>query len=354
MGDTWIPMKVKIGALVPIIVASILQGIKLLIVGNPGIGKTAIADATIASLPPYVVDGPEAMIIRWFLAQEQAEDVAGYPAIIDGKAEHILFGKQRKIFEILDRYVVHFLDDAGMGMTRDQTAQMQFVRGFVQGKRVPDNNRYIACTNDKTDKAGVTGMIEPFKSSFDCIYHAVVDHAYWEYWAVDSGQVRPDIIAYLNTHPQELDQFNPTTNLVNCASPRTWVSASNMLTICEKTDADEFTTKASVEGAIGSASCSQFFAFKEMLEAAVTPAIILADPTGASIPENTSIMYAVALALVNTVDDRGMAEAAFRYAKRLPMEFEALILRQCVKKNDGYRRTGEYLDYLSRNAEVTL
>lgn len=358
MAEKWEPMKVKLGAIIPIILSSLIHNIKLLLVGDPGIGKTAVCDAAFATLPPYIQDGDSAVILRWFFAQEQAEDVAGLPAKTEDEfgpfATHLLFGKQRVNVITKDRYIVNFLDDCGMGMTRDQTAQMQFLRGFIQGEKLPDNVRFIGATNDKTDKAGVVGMISPFKSSFDCIYHVEEDFDLWRNWAESSEEIRPDILAYLRDNPYALNQFIPSTDLVNWPNPRTWHSASKMLNICEANNAPNYVQKASVEGAIGAAQTAQFFAFKSMLDSAVTPTIILHDPIGANVPDNASVLYAVSLSLIHAVDTLEKGEIAMSYAARIPAEFEALIMKRLVGKNPALKNTDGYIKFKARHAEIML
>ena len=347
MAEKWNPMKVKMRDIHDVIKQAIVDDFKILIVGNPGIGKTAIVNDVAKEL--------DAIVVPYFLAQEQAEDVGGLPGIIDGKAQHILFERQRFIMTPNERIVIPFLDDCGQGQTRDQTAQMQFLRGFIQGKKVPSNVRFIGCTNDKTDKAGITGMIEPFKSSWGSIIHAETDALYWvELAEKQHFQCRPDIIAHIRANPHELDQFNPTTDLVNSASPRQWIEASKGLNICESIGADTYTTKALFEGSIGSASCTTFFNFKSMVETCATPNVILADPEGSNVPENASLMYAVCLAVANVVTDKESAQKAMRYGRRLPAEFETIMVRQLCQKIDGIKHTKEYTNYVSRHAEILL
>lgn len=347
MAEKWQPMKVKMRHIYDIIKQAILDDYKMMIVGNPGIGKTAIVERIALEL--------DAIVVPYFLAQEQAEDVGGLPAIIEGKAQHVLFERQSFIMTPRDQIVLCFLDDVGMGQTRDQTAQMQFLRGKVQGRNVPGNVRFISCTNDKTDKAGVTGIIEPFKSSHGTIIHAETDAEYWVELAEQSiFECRPDVVAHIRANPHELDQFNPTTDLVNCASPRQWVEAAKGLTICEKVNADIYTTKAVFEGSIGSASCTTFFNFKSMVETCATPSVILADPEGANVPDNASLMYAVCLAVSNIVDDKDKAKKAMRYGRRMPAEFETIMVRQLCQKIEGLKASNEYTNYVSRHAEILL
>ena len=358
MADTWEPMQVKLGRIVPIITEALIRGSKILLVGSPGIGKTAVLNSIIANLPPYVLDGMGALLINWFLAQEQEEDVGGVPGKVSDSngdyATHLLFEKQRQNMTITDRYVVNFLDDVLHGSTRKQAANLQFIRGFILGHTVPDNVRFIAATNDVKHMAGTVKAIEPFKSSFTCIFHAIADHPFWEKWAISSGLVRPDVIAYLNTNPHALDMFNPSVSLTQCPSPRTWVHLSDMLNICEAVGTDEYHMKASAEGAIGAPETVAFFAFKSMVDNAVTPQIILADPHGANVPENASVMYAVSLALCNVVETQETAEYAMQYARRLPAEFEALIVRQLVNHDETYKFTNEYIEYTARQSDMML
>ena len=186
MAEMWDPMKVKLGALVPIIAACIVQNLKVLIVGNPGIGKTEVIRMIASTLPPYIPEGKDALLLNWFLAQEQEENVDGIPFKCEDSngayVKQLPFEKQRKNLLVDDRYVINFLDDMLMGSTRKQTSHMQFFRGHIFGEKVGDNVRYIAATNDITMKAGTTAAIEPLKSSCTTIYHAIVDHPFWENW----------------------------------------------------------------------------------------------------------------------------------------------------------------------------
>ena len=358
MATDGVPTKVKFGAIVPLVVACLIHNFKVLIVGNPGIGKTEVTRAIIATLPPMIPDGKPALLLEWFLAQEQEEDVGGipYPAKdeIGEYATRLLFTKQRANLVNDDRYVVNFLDDVTHGGTRKQTANLQFFRGSILGERLGPNCRFIGCCNDTTMMAGAAPIIEPFKSSCHVIYHAIADFPFWEKWAVSSGKIRPDVIAYLSENPVCLDMFQPSKMLVNSPSPRTWEHLSDMMTVCDTVGVDDYVRNATAEGAVGSAQAVQYLRFAEMVKQAVTPDIILADPCGARVPENASMMYAASLSLRHVVDTIDKAERAMRYAHRMPVEFEALTVDGIAEKLPESKQTTEYMDYTVRKAQYEL
>ena len=358
MATDWKPSTVKLGSIVPIIISCLVHNFKALIVGNPGIGKTAMVNAIQATLPPYIPDGPDALLLNWFLAQENEENISGLP--YPGKDEsgmyavQLLFEKQRANLMNPDRYVINFLDDITHGGTRKQTAIMQFWDGTILGERLGDNCRFIGCCNDTTMMAGASPIIEPLKSRCHVIYHAVADFKYWEKWAITSGKVRPDIIAYLSANPSCLDMFEPTKMLTNSPSPRTCHHCSDMMNVCDENEVDEYTRNATAEGSVGSAQARQYLRFADMVKQAVTPDIILADPHGARIPENTSMLYASALSISHVSDTVEKASLAMQYAHRMPPEFEALVVKIITEKLPDAKRTDEYIEYSTRQAQIII
>jgi len=352
------PVQVRLGAIVPIVIACLIHGFKCLIVGNPGIGKTEVTKAIIATLPPMIPDGENALLLEWFLAQENEEDIGGipYPKTDESGmfADKLLFEKQRANLINPDRYVINFLDDMTHGGARKQTAIMQFWDGSILGKRLGPNCRFIGCCNDTTMMAGAAPIIEPLKSRCWVIYHAVADFPFWEKWATGPGLIRPDIVAYLSDNPGSLDAFKPTKMLTQSPSPRTWHHLSDMMNVCDEVGVDDFTRNATAEGTVGAAQANQYLRYADMVKQAATPEIILSDPYGARIPENASIMYAVTLALSYTVDTVERAELAMQYGSRMTAEFEALLVKTITEKFPGAKATDEYVDYASRQARIIL
>ncbi len=60
-----------------------------------------------------------------------------------------------------------FIDDLGQATPAVQAAAMQLILArTLNGHRVSDHVVFIAATNRRTDRAGVSGILEPVKSRF--------------------------------------------------------------------------------------------------------------------------------------------------------------------------------------------
>ena len=88
------------------------------------------------------------------------------PFVTDGQAEFLPFGDLRALIQA-DKDTVFFLDDLGQAPPTVQAAAMQLILARrINGHHVSDSVTFIAATNRKQDKAGVSGILEPVKSRF--------------------------------------------------------------------------------------------------------------------------------------------------------------------------------------------
>src|SRR5882724_8207438 len=112
----------------------------------------------------------------------------------------------------------------GIGKTdcEAQACAMQLILGRqIDGHRVSDEVVFIAATNRRGDRAGVSGILEPVKSRFATIVELVPDLNDWCVWAA-STDIAPEVIAFLRFRPELFSYFKPTADLTNSPSPRTW------------------------------------------------------------------------------------------------------------------------------------
>ena len=67
-----------------------------------------------------------------------------------------------------------FLDDLGQAPMSVQAAAMQLILARrINGFKISDKVIFMAATNRREDKAGVTGILEPVKSRFAWIVELV-------------------------------------------------------------------------------------------------------------------------------------------------------------------------------------
>lgn len=124
----------------------------VLIKGAPGIGKTdVVTQACQAAGADLVISHP---------VVSDPIDYKGLPALADGRAEFLPFGELRTLIEA-NSLTVFFLDDLGQAPPTVQAAAMQLILARrINGHLVSEQVCFVAATNRKQDKAGVTGDLE--------------------------------------------------------------------------------------------------------------------------------------------------------------------------------------------------
>lgn len=305
--------------------AAIGARLPVLITGAPGIGKSDIvAQAAEAAGADVILSHP---------AVADPTDAKGLPWIAEGaqEATFLPFGELARAMRA-ERPTVWFLDDLGQAPASVQASFMQLLLARrVNGHTLPDCVTFLAATNRRTDRAGVSGILEPVKSRFASIIELEPDISDWCAWALGAGHIPPELIAFLRFRPELLSAFDPSADLRNSPSPRTWSNAARLLALglpkAERLEA--------LQGAVGDGAALEFLAFLDMF--AQLPSIdgILLDPDAAQIPGDPSARYAVVTALAARAGEQAFPRVA-RYAERLCAagagDFAALLVRDVVRK----------------------
>lgn len=327
---------VKPSELAKELVRTILGGLPVLIKGAPGIGKSDIvgqaavkADADLILTHPVVSD---------------PTDAKGLPAIVDGKAEFLPYGDLRKMMQVKRRTVI-FIDDLGQAPAVVQAAYMQLLLAReINGKKISDHVVFVAATNRREDRAGVTGILEPVKSRFASIVELEVNLDDWCAWAYDH-EVPAEVIAFIRFRPNLLmDDERPTADIVNRPSPRTVAHFGKLL----KNGA---TSMAFLAGAAGEGFAAEFIAFQRTYQSLPSIEEILKHPDKAKVPKEPAALYAVAVALAIRATDK-TAGNIMKYAARLPAEFSVLTVRDCVRKCSAVANCPEFIAWATKHQEV--
>lgn len=305
-----------------LLVSTIKAGMPVLIVGKPGVGKSDVvaqasddAGAEILVSHPAVADPTDAKGLPW------AEPGAN-------EAKFLPFGDLALAMKAT-KPLVWFLDDLGQASPAVQASYMQLLLARrVNGHKLPDCVSFVAATNRREDRAGVSGILEPVKSRFATIIEMDADPDDWTNWAASNG-IRPELIAFMRMRPELLCDFKPTGDMKNSPCPRTWSHASKILNLNLSNGLESL----ALAGAVGEGAAAELSGFIQMFRnLPVSPDQILLDPTGADVPKEPSHLYAISSALAF----KGNAENFGRlltYAKRMPQEFGVLTIRDAVRRN---------------------
>lgn len=319
--------------------SAIKSNLPILITGAPGIGKSDIvanaaaeAGADIILSHPVVSDPTDAKGLPWVAPDKKS-------------ATFLPFGEMKRALEATAP-TVWFLDDLGQAPPSVQASFMQLLLARrVNGHVLPDCVTFVAATNRRTDRAGVQGILEPVKSRFAAIVELDVNIEDWCAWAIKK-QLPVELIAFLRFRTDLLHQFNPSADLTNSPSPRTWHNAAKLLQL----GLDSSLEFAALQGAVGEGPAAELTAFLRMYRDLPNLDGILLDPDNAPLPSEPSSKYAVAVGLASKVTESNFSRIA-TYAERINKagdgEFSVLLLRDCVRREPKVMQTAAWIKLAS-------
>lgn len=312
---------------------TIAARLPVLITGAPGIGKSDIVSAA------AMTAGAELILSHPAVADPT--DVKGLPWVVDGAATFLPFGELNRAINA-ERLTVWFLDDLGQASPAVQASYMQLLLARrVNGHVLSDNVVFIAATNRRTDRAGVSGILEPVKSRFGAIVELTPDLNEWSSWALDNG-IAPELIAFLRFQPDLLCKFAATADLTNSPVPRTWSNVSKLLSL----NLSPAVQAAAFSGAVGEGAATEFLAFLRLYRELPNVDAILMNPDGGDIPTAPATLYALTGALAHRTTEQNFGRIA-RYAERLLTagsgEFAVMLVRDAIKRHPAVTATQAYV-----------
>ncbi len=322
--------------LVATLQACITDHIPVLIKGAPGVGKSDIVTQAAAA-----VDA-DLMIVHPVV--EDPTDAKGLPAIVDGHAVFLPYGNLERMMTA-KRLLVVFIDDLGQAPPVVQAAYMQLLLARqINGKPISKHVAFIAATNRREDRAGVTSILEPVKSRFCSIVQLDAHVDDWCEWALDAC-LPPELIAFIRFRPDLLmDNQPPTNDIVNRPCPRTVANVGRLLKV-------GLSGLEVLAGAVGSGFATEFVGFLKVWQSMPSIEGILANPQRAEVPNKPAALYAVTMGLVSRAE-RKTYEAIVKYASRMPEEFAVLLMKSLKTKSPEAVRCRAFVEWVAEHQDV--
>jgi hypothetical protein len=319
--------------------STLTAGLPVLLTGAPGVGKTdLVRQATESAGMDLVVSHP---------VVSDPTDAKGLPwPSADNTRAHFLPCGEVADLVACERPTVWLLDDLGQAPAAVQAAYMQWLLARrVNGHVLPDHVTMVAATNRRHDRAGVQGILEPVKSRFATIVEVEPSLDDWCRWALGAG-IASNVIAFLRYRPELLCSPDPTLDMRNSPSPRTWASLSRLVTL----DLPPAIRQAAYAGAVGEGASVEFSAYETLSSALVSADAILLDPQGSPIPEGPGELFAVSTALATRASG-ATAGRILTYAERMRSaghgEFAVLAVRDSQRRNAGFGQSPEFVAAMS-------
>lgn len=329
-------MSVTPKQLTRLLAATIPAGMPVLITGAPGIGKSDIVS--------QAADAAGAQLLISHPVVSDPTDAKGlpYPSKDGESATFLPFG-DLKLAMGATSSLVWFLDDLGQAAPAVQASFMQLLLARrINGHKLPDSVTFVAATNRRTDRAGVSGILEPVKSRFASILELETNLDDWSQWALGHG-IQPEVIAFLRFRPELLSAFKPSNDLVNSPCPRTWSAASKLLTLQLSNDLEY----SALAGAVGEGAAGELLSFLRIYRDLPNLDGILLDPQNSPIPTSPSGLYAVSSGLAHKANTTNCGRV-FEYASRLQKaghgEFAVLMVRDAIRKTPPILTTKPFIE----------
>ncbi len=232
-----------------ILPGALRAGVSVLVLGHPGIGKTALAADLAEGFGLPLVD------IR--LAQQEPADLAGvyFP---DEDRECLSLLPPSWVKDLAERPAFLFLDEVNAAVSRLHQAvayQMVLERRLGPFKFHPDTV-VMAAGNLAEDNALATPLSSALANRF-AHFRLRVDTEAWLKWAEDAS-VRPELRAYIGRHGEEaLYKRAPDDTIF--PSPRTWEMSSRLLD-----EVDESHHEDVLEACVGRPAARSFVSFRKL------------------------------------------------------------------------------------------
>ena len=309
----------------------------ILIKGAPGVGKSDIVTQVAKEL--------KMNLILCHPVVSDPTDFKGLPGIVNDMAEFLPFGELRKMIEAKKPTIV-FLDDLGQAPAVVQAAAMQLILARrINGHKISEHIVFVAATNRREDRAGVTSILEPVKSRFASIWQLDVDSDEWIEWALNNDMPE-EIIGFAHLRPALLSSGKATADIVNSPCPRTFASAGKMI----KAGLDDIEC---LSGTLGEGCAAELFGFMKVYKSLPNINSIILDPDGTTVPSEPAALYAVVSALVGKITVDNVANI-LKYGSRLPMEFSVLLVRDGIRACAAIQNTKAFIAWSVQNKSIVL
>jgi hypothetical protein len=331
------------GELIEYLVAMFNHKESILIKGRPGIGKTSIA--------MQVAQAVNAEIIFAHPAVEDPTDYKGVGAIENGKAVFYPYDNLDQLVH-MDHPCIYFIDDLGQAPTSIQKALMQILYDRkINGNTISQEVVFFAATNNRQDKAGVSGLIEPLKSRFTSIVSYEPTISDFERWWLSRDDMDIMPLAFVKFRPQLFSAFTPTNDIVNSPCPRTIAALGRQVKQC----LPERLRYKAYTGTVGFGFAMEYLAFEQKAKSLVNLDRLLANPETTLIPEEPDVLYVTMQGIANKATRQNIGSVV-TYVERVEQtgfaEFAMICMEQIRETKENVANTIPFTEWSTKHAEL--
>lgn len=313
------------------------NGQNVLLVGAPGIGKTAIVN--------QIADELGCTLVVTTPGVEDPTVPAGFPFPDrdTGTAKFLPFGSLARAMSAVER-VIWFCDDFGQAPRATQAAYMPLLQGGVGDHTLPEHVTFVGATNGRDHNAHFQGLLDPVKSRFATIITMEADLEESLAWGMAHGWP-PEYVAWLRYRPELLSPGRPDGcgDFDQYPSPRSHHFAQRWLA-CP----NELIRRAAIVGAIGAGAESELFAFVMLAKELPDLDAMIADPTTFTWPEQPGLKLAMIAGLAHRAK-REIATPLMSLAAKIldtgDWEYGRMMVQDCIRQCPDFDETKAFADF---------
>ena len=247
------------------------------------------------------------------------------------------------------------LDEISAAPQSVQAAAYQITLDRKVGEHeLPDNCIVIAAGNRLTDKSVAYKMP---KALANRLLHFEVESRYdaWHKWAIENG-INEKVIGFIGFKRNRLMSFDPETDDLAFATPRSWEMVSNILNNVE--DTDERIIRL-ISGVVGEGVGVEFKMYLNNYHDLPSIEDIF-NGKCKMVPKGVDSLYALSSSMVAYVrehkDDIKKITNSIKYMDLLPVEYSVLTLKDYLYIDEELKKkllkTKEYVKWLEDKGEI--
>ena len=211
---------------------------------------------------------------------------------------------------------------------------------------LPNGWAVVAAGNRQEDGGLYSRMPLPLLNRFTHIELEVSVNT-WRKWAIH--HLIPEIVQYISWRPDSL-YIPPKSDGKDKAfpTPRSWEFASRLVETMQKMSIDKDVELELLSGTIGQAEAIELVGFLRIFRELPNPDAILMNPDTSDIPDKPEVLYALVGALSHRAT-KNNAGRIIKVAERLPLEFNIMMIRDCIEKSDEFTQAPEFSQWTTEH-----
>jgi hypothetical protein len=216
----------------------------------------------------------------------------------------------------------------------------------------------VAAGNRATDRAIVNQMSTALKNRFTHLnYEVNLDD--WCDWALRCD-LSVEVLGFIRFRPMLLNEFEQRNDSKEerervqrlkdaqaFATPRSWEFLSKVVQRSPSTDIEY----ELYSGIVGEGAAAEFMGYLKYYRDLPNLDALLMNPGSTKVPEEPATLYALATGLATKATQDNM-ERLVKYTLRMPAEFQVLLMKDAVVRDNSLTQTKSFNEWAIKNADV--